>query len=188
VGLLLEGNPNGSAEVAADGTFRIEHVLPQHYRLQVQPLPINGFIKTVRVNGTPIPDRSLDFTNGAEGAKLEITLSGNGGQVTGWVREDAAGTPSDDGTVLIFPDSEDTSGFDDWCDDLQCEAPFGVGGGYGFVRLRPGKYRLVVTPRTFSGMPAEIKDFIKQNRGRGEVIEIKEGDKISKNLRMPAED
>jgi hypothetical protein len=103
VGLLLEGNPNGDrAEVAADGTFRIEHVFPQHYRLQVQPLPINGFIKTVRVNGTPIPGRSLDFTNGAEGAKLEITLSANGGQVTGWVTEGSAGTRSDDGTVLLF--------------------------------------------------------------------------------------
>jgi hypothetical protein len=84
-------------------------------------------------------------------------------------------------------DSADAGGFYDWCEDGQCEAFLGHGGGYGFGRLRPGKYRILATPRTFNGVD-DIEEFVKQNRGRGEIIEIKkEGDRISKNLRMLAE-
>jgi hypothetical protein len=143
---------------------------------------MNGFIKAIRLNGAPLPDRVLDFTNGAEGARLEITLSANGGQITGWV-EDEEGTPSSSGTVFLFSDPQNGDGSDDWRD-----ARLSLEGGYGFGGLRPGRYRLLVTPRTFD-IVHDLRVFARHNHDSGQLIEIKgEGAKISRDLIMPGED
>jgi len=177
-----------TADVAADGSFEIKDIFPDRYRVEVETLPTNGFIKTVRLNGTPARGRILDLTNGFGDGKLRITLSANGGHVTGWVTDEKDGSPSSSGAVVIFPDQEDAPDVSDWCDARQCEVPLFSEGRYGFGGLRPGRYRLLTTPEFFSSI-GEIKDFVKQNRGHAEVVHIKqEGDKISKDLKMPAED
>jgi hypothetical protein len=175
-------NSGYAAEVAPDGTFTIKGVFPDRYRVAIDPRPENGCVMAIQLGAIPVRNSVVDLTNGAEGPRLKITLSTNGGQVTGWVTETEAGPPSSLGSVVIYRDQNDTVGLVDWPSvSLSSE------GGYGFGGLRPGQYRLVATRRTFSRLD-EINEFIKQHRGSGELIEIKEGEKISQDLKMPDED
>ncbi|HLJ27472.1 MAG TPA: carboxypeptidase-like regulatory domain-containing protein [Candidatus Angelobacter sp.] len=167
-----------TAEASPDGTFTIKNVFAERYRVEVDPLPENGFgfIKSVRVNGTPVPDGVLDFSAGAEGVTLKIALSPNGAQITGHVeygeQEDLAPF-----TVLLFPDQENV-------DAEQCRRD-STGGGFSFKGLAPGRYRLLaLSSRTLA--PLEVEDAIKRHGGSAEVIEIKEGEKMEKNVKPAA--
>src|SRR5262249_49460122 len=84
-----------TAEVVPEGTFKIKDVIPERYEVDVTPLPMNGYIKAVRLGETLLaPDRILDLRSGIEDAVMRITLSANGGRVTGWITEGKRKSPA----------------------------------------------------------------------------------------------
>jgi hypothetical protein len=166
-----------SSSVAPDGTFKIKDVFSEKYRVIVEPLPGNAFVKTVRLNGTAMDGGGIDLSGGAEGAKLKITLDANGGQVAGQVHE-ATGAVSPFGAVVLMPDQRDASRFDEWR-----VSNVGADGAYSFNGLPPGRYRVLAVPR-FGGIPRDIEDAVKRFATAADAIEIKGGDKISKDLTM----
>jgi Carboxypeptidase regulatory-like domain len=176
-GLSYGSSP--TVEVAADGAFAIKNVFADRYRMVIEPLPENGFIKTVRLNGTPVPDGILDFSNGADGAQLKITLSANGGQISGRVEADKQSTPALFNNVVLFPDRPDVPARDQLRFSELVED-----GGYSFHGLPPGKYRLLAYPSEFG----EFREVLKRYGSRAELVEIKEGDNISRNLKIAGEE
>jgi hypothetical protein len=164
------------ADTSPDGSFTVKNIFAQRYHLTVSPLPDNGFVKSIRVNGVPSPDGVLDFSGGAEGVKLKITLGLNGAHISGQVKyKDETLAPLV--SVWLVPDRDDY--------DFQSVqgAASGADGGYSFKGVAPGRYRILA----FKPMPGAISDYalwLKHVADKADVIEIKEGEELHKDLKL----
>jgi protocatechuate 3,4-dioxygenase beta subunit len=171
-----------AAEVAPDGSFRIAGVPPLKFKPVVEPMPENGYLKEVALDGNARPDEILDFTQGVGGSKLKIAVSRNGGRVSGRVL-DKDGEPAN-GLIMVFlgidpkeMDEENTVRTSD--------------GKFSFKGLRPGKYRLVALDvaemtQVYSG-DGTNDEHMQRILDAGEQIEVKEGDTISKDIPLLTE-
>src|SRR5208283_4523330 len=77
------GQSPTSAEADQSGAFRIADLAPGRYRLKVTPMPENGYLKSVRLDGVEAADGELDLSRAAQGLSLKIVVSLNGGQIQG---------------------------------------------------------------------------------------------------------
>jgi protocatechuate 3,4-dioxygenase beta subunit len=76
----------GQAEVAKDGTFRMQGVRPTLYRVNVEGLRDNTYLKAIHFAGQDLAGKDLDLTSGT-GGEMELILSPDGAEVTGTVRD-----------------------------------------------------------------------------------------------------
>jgi hypothetical protein len=166
-----------AAEVGQDGSFRIPNLLPGKFRPVVEPIPENGYLKEVALDGKAVPDRVLDFSQGVGGSRLKITVSRAGAQISGRVL-DKDGEPAV-GMVMVF-----------FVTDPK-EAEEGntarvTDGKYSFKALPPGKYRLFAIDilEVFSAVAGagNEDEIMKQLFDAAEEIEVKEGDRMSKDV------
>ena len=175
---FMEGS-TPSGEVDASGVFRISDVAPRRYRVGVQPLPENAYLKSVRLDGAEAADGRLDLSRGAQGSSLRIVVSRNGGQVSGKLL-DQNGEPV--GTVplmvLVAADGQEI--------DVDRSAITVEDGTYRFQGLRPGKYRLLAFDRFQFGAEPDFREAVKKLAAGAEEIEIKEGDRKVKDLKLAA--
>ena len=167
-----------AAEVAADGSFHLKAVMPVRWTAIVEPMPESGYLKEVTLDGKEAPDRLLDFSQGVGGAKLKIIVSRAGAQLSGRV-VDKDGEPVV-GLVMVFfgtdpkhMDQENTARTSD--------------GNYSFKGIRPGKYRMIAVDvaemmQAFSG-DGEEENTTQRLFDAAEEIEIKEGDRIAKDVK-----
>jgi hypothetical protein len=162
------------APIGSDGSFRIPDVFPGKYRVAITPLPEGAYLKSVRVDAAESPGGAVDLTHGAAGTRIKVTLSAGAGSVAGAILN-ADGKPTEIPVVFVLLAATP--------DDLRQEdlkplrsAPI----RYELKNLRPGKYRLfAVDPRQFTGM-----DALKASFETADLIEIKEGEKIVRDLKL----
>jgi hypothetical protein len=170
---LQEGDSKGS-EVDRDGAFRIEPVFPGKFRVRVLPMPENAYIKSVKLDSAEAPDGVLDLSRGVGGAKVKVSISLNGGQVEGTVSGDE-GQPLESPLplVVLAATVDEING-----GSLKLA---NVGAKFKYTGLRPGKYRLIgVDSRQYDG---DI-DAVKAIFPKAPEIEIREGDRIVKDLKV----
>ncbi len=170
---------SGSVKAGKDGAFRLRAVPPGRYRVRVQRMPEYGYIKTVQMDGTAVSDGVLDLTRGGGGGSVvRIVLSRNGAQVGGTVRaRDDAIASETDGFVYLFQDPESLRP-----ENLGKISPEGK---YVFKGVRPGTYRLIaVEPLFLAG--ARGSEGATELAARAEQIEVKEGDRLTKDLKITA--
>lgn len=178
-----QGDPL-AAEVGQDGSFRITGVSPAKFRLVVEPMPENGYLKEVALDGNAIPDRVLDFPQGVGGSRLKIVVSCAGGQISGRVL-DKDGEPAL-GPMMVFfgTDAKHMRGEN---------STRVIDGKYSFKAIRPGKYRLLAIDiaammQVVSG-DGDNDEMRQKLFDAAEEIEIKDGDRVSKDIpaltRMP---
>jgi hypothetical protein len=121
------------ARPAADGTFSMTKITPGDYRLVVNGLDPNMYIKDAHIDrgdalqGISIGDR-VDGT-------LEIVLSTNAGEVDG-TTVDTAGKPVGGVTVVLIPDRSRNR------IDLYKTAVSGANGRFVLRGITPGDYKL----------------------------------------------
>jgi len=161
-------------EVAKDGSFHLSNIFPGKFKTVVTPIPENGFIKAVMLDNKPAADNVLDLSNG--GSRIKITISPNAGQISGRVLDK-------DGDPLMGP-----------CNVILQMSPAlpeenGAArtsdGKYTLTGIRPGKYRLyainiLALLEMIGG--GDVDETVKRFYEAGEEIEIKEGDRISKDI------
>jgi hypothetical protein len=174
------GLRQSGGEVDRDGAFHIESVAPAKFRVRVEPLPENAYIKKVDVDGAVSPDGTVDFSM-VRPARIKVTVSRNGAQIAGTVLDEKGErvlTPM--AMVWLVQDPK----------DLPQDSPQRVtpDGKYTFHGVRPGKYRLFAVD-VFRMAVSDTVETLRKLAGRGEEIEVKEGDRIGKDLRvLPKED
>lgn len=174
------GMPTKGGQVAPDGSFVIGRIIPGIFRLEIDPLPENSYLKSVMLGGTEAIDTDLDFSKGVRGASMKVTVSRNGGQVSGTIADKEGRQLI--GHHLIVVLAADVNSFATWR-----TAPSGPTPTYLFHGIRPGKYRLFAAdPSQFGGMRSY--EPLKSIAARAEEIEIKEGDRIAKDLRVLGKD
>ena len=175
-------NPMGqtephAAEVGQDGSFRIANILPGKFRPVVEPMPENSYLKEVALDGKAVSGRVLDLSQGVGGSQLKITVSRTGGQISGRVLG-KDGEPAL-GLAIVFLTTDPKHPDDN--------TPARVmDGKYSFKALRPGKYRLCAIDvlefaEVFAG-GGENDDTLQRLFDAAGEIEVKEGDRISKDI------
>jgi len=166
-----------AAQVSDDGTFRIANVLPGKFRPVVEPMPENGYLKEVALDGKAMPGRVLDFSQGAAGSRLKIVVSSAGGQISGRLLG-KDGEPAM-GMMMVFFGT-DVKHIDNG------NAARASGGKYSFKAIRPGKYRLFGVDvaelmQYFTG-DSDNEEWMQRLFDAAEEVEIKEGDNITKDV------
>jgi len=171
------GESPSSAEVDQSGAFRIPDVAPGRYRLKVTPMPENGYLKSVRLDGVEAPDGELDLSRGAQGLSLKIVVGRNGGQIQGKLL-DKDGEPlgAVPAMVLLVADPKEI--------DLERALKTVEDGTYRFQAIRPGKYRLLAFDPGQLADGADFLESVKKLAAAAEEIEIREGDRKAKDLKL----
>jgi hypothetical protein len=171
-------------EVDRDGAFRIANIAPAKYRVKVAPSPENAYIKTLEIDGVAANHGIADLSKAARTANAKVLVGGNGAQISGRVL-DANGEPMLTNVVMIFlaRDAEDIPQVGNGT------AQASPDGKYTIKAVVPGKYHLFALDAfQIAGNGNEI-DIFKKLFERGEEIEFKEGDRITKDLKViPVED
>ena len=165
-----------AVEVGKDGTFRITSVPPGKFKPVVEPMPENAYVKEVSLDGKPAADAVLDLSQGAGGSRVKITVSRAGGQISGRILG-KDGEPS--ASLLEVFLASDPKQIDD------NNAKRDSDGKYSFSSIRPGKYRVFAIDVVELLPVLEGSDqtgFTKQFFDASEEIEIKEGDRIVKDI------
>ena len=130
-GMLLNA-PNAS--VKGDGSFSLEKVAPDKYRISVNGLPQGVWLKSIRAGDQDVLDGGIDLNGGA--AAIQITLGRGAGTVSGTV-QDAKQQPSFGSLVTLLPDpmKEDRS-------DLYKVISTDQNGQFALKGISPGEYKL----------------------------------------------
>jgi hypothetical protein len=166
-----------TGETGQSGAFRLLNVTAGRFHVEVEPLPDNAFIKSIALDGTAVPDSMLDFSRGVNGSRLKITVSLNGAQISGKV-------VGHDGEPLVLPLAMVML----WKDEKEIEPDDSnrvANGEYSIKALPPGKYHLVAIDTLEIGDSAsgDWDEALKLFKAAAQEIEVKEGDRIVKDLR-----
>jgi 5-hydroxyisourate hydrolase-like protein (transthyretin family) len=187
-GLTMELNPVDNdlfermrtVQSAADGSFKIKDVFDERYSFRLVPLPEDSFIQSASINGVPVKGGVLDFSEGAAGATVRIIVNANGARITGKVDEGKGRSPIEGASVLLFPDGDAMQ-----ADEARL-AFAGADGSYSFRGLAPRRYRLLATDHGMTG-PSLIEAWILREGATAAVVEVKEGEKIVKDIHLTNE-
>lgn len=175
-----EGQSSGNAAeiaggaVGEDGKFQLANIPPGRYRVLIDPMPDDAYLKSVSLDGAAAPDDILDFTHGVHGAQIRVAFGRNAGRISGIVR-DQSGEPlvNVDAPVTIMLVSDRES--------IDPQMPMlSRDGAYSLKGIRPGKYRIAAVDLFAVGAGRPLKDLVT----REDEIEIKEGDNIHKDLKL----
>jgi hypothetical protein len=86
---------------AADGSFAIEGMSPGDFRVALQGVPADGYVKSMRLGGVDVLNDGLHLTGSPE-AVLDIVIGANAGKIEGTVN--AGLQPLANRTVVLVPD------------------------------------------------------------------------------------
>ena len=189
LGYMTSNLGTTGGEVDESGMFRIGNIAPVKYRVKVEPLAENAYIKTLEIDGAAVTKGVADLSKVARGASAKIVLASNAAQISGRIL-DAKGEPMPSNAVIIML----TARMDE--EDLG-QAGNGTAqatpdGKYSIKGVVPGKYRIFALDIFDASVRGGADDGVamfKKLFERAEEIEFKEGDRIVKDLKvMPVED
>ncbi len=175
-GVIVAGDIPPVVQLAEDGSFALQAINPERYRIMLNPMPAGYYIKSARAGTVDALETGLDLTQGAAGP-LDIVLSPNGGSISGVVRDDRD-QPVSPAIVALIPDSPVRRTQSQWYQQTAAEAS----GTYSFNGLTPGDYRLVAVPRL---LPGTLTDpaFLRQVDPQATKVTIREGQAETVNLK-----
>jgi len=166
-----------SDEVKSDGSFDLKIVPAGSYhlvaRLRAQALR-DYFVKSVNLGGKDVSDTG--FTAGGATYSLDIVVGAKGATLEGAVLDDKD-QPVVDAEVVAIPDPIRRKRRDLYKQDSTDQR-----GHFTLHGLNPGQYTVIA----FEGLEDDYSDpdFIKSYEGRGQSVEIKEGERKSVLLKV----
>jgi protocatechuate 3,4-dioxygenase beta subunit len=162
------------ARPAADGTFSIPRITAGDYRVAVNGLGTNLYIKDARLGQTDVL-QSIAILPPVNGT-LEITLGANPGQVMGSVT-DATLKPVSGVQAVLIPDQLRNR------QDLYKTATTDQDGRFTLRGITPGDYRLFAWEdiEPFSYYDAEV---LRQYEQQGKLVRIREGSAEAAELKI----
>ena len=144
----------------------------------VEPLPGNGYVKTVQVDGVAAPGDIVDVSRGVRGSRVKVLAAAGAGQLSGRVR-DKDGRPIVNSSTMVFLMTDPKLISED--EMTRVSSP---DGSYSRNGIRPGKYRLFALDLMRYGSEALQSGDLTALFARGEEIEIKEGERLVKDVKV----
>ncbi|MEZ5404076.1 MAG: carboxypeptidase-like regulatory domain-containing protein [Bryobacteraceae bacterium] len=123
------------AQVAADGTFTIENVLPGSVRVSTGGLPDGFWVRAIRYGDADVLSEPLELTGEVAGS-LEILIAPGTARIAGVVRNDKQ-EPLAGAMVTIVPDPNSAHR-----QDLRRTVNADQDGRFSLAGVAPGKYQL----------------------------------------------
>ncbi len=128
----------------------------------------------MKLDNVEVRDGELDFSQGVNGARLKVTVSRNGGQLTGNVLgEDGSPLRSSRAFVCLAETPSDVT--------RNRLKPVENGARFVYAGLHPGKYRLIAID---AGQPGDWQTAVKALFPKAPEIEIREADRIEKDVKV----
>jgi hypothetical protein len=156
----------GPRTVGADAAFRLEKVPAGKYRISISSE--EAYVKSMRLGSVAINGPVLDLINGSNGADLSLLVSAAMGSISGTVR-DENGNATGAMVKLLNAEQDDA----EQGNGVERQTPAKADGTYLIDHLAPGTYRLIAT---------EIGDNAQAYEDSAETVEIRAGNKLTKDL------
>ena len=148
------------SDVAPDGTFRIEKVLPGKFIVRVQPNEPDWYVKA--------PGGVVDLDEPAPPVRLQVTVAEDGASLSGTIEDKTGPVTHGYASVQLLPE-----GFNP--QDRIYATP-AQGGRYSLRGLPPGAYRLLAIDPS-AGWTEDLWK-------KAERIELKAGEKVTKAVKV----
>jgi protocatechuate 3,4-dioxygenase beta subunit len=163
--------------VKSDGTFTLDKVIPDKYRVALYALPDGTYVKSIRLGGQVVRPDSLDLTGGVGAAPLEIVVSASAGEINGSVQNDHQ-QPATGAMITVVPDPLDPDQF-----SLYKSGTTDQNGQFSVKNLTPGKYRVYAWEEIENGSQFD-PDFMKPLEGLGTKITVEENSRLPLTLTL----
>jgi hypothetical protein len=163
------------APIQADGTFKLEGVVPGRYSLRA------GTTKSAIVNGVDVMDFPFEFTGDSDVSGVRITVSDRIGGLTGRISE-SNGDAAYDYSVVIAP--SDPRYWVPGGRRVAITRP-GTGGQYTFTNLPAGDYLLAALSDIEPGAQSD-PSFLKELSAAAMRITIADGQRQVQDIRVAA--
>lgn len=171
----LGGRPG--VVVGRDGKFTLQNVYPGKYQLSVTPLAAPYYLKSATFNGVDALDNGLTIPAGMASGTLTISLSLDGGTLTGSVtgQDNKSATEA---AVVLIPDPPRRGR-----DDLYKVAHTNAMGMFSLEGIAPGSYK-VFSWENIENEEYKDPDFMKQYEDQGQSVEVKQNSQQSVQLQV----
>jgi hypothetical protein len=167
VGWRSDRDPAVAQVASKDGSFTIERVIAEKYRLRVLKPPAGYAVSEVRYNRRVCPNGIIAVGGGAGEQQLEVKLAPATGSVVATVTDGSR--PSAGATVLLVPERVEDEALD--LGFALREAKADTDGRATFNGLLPGAYRMTAYPA--GALWGDDPD-LKQRLATGEGVRVAE--------------
>ena len=168
------------APVQADGTFTLQQIVPDDYRLNVTGMPRNSYVKTARLGGIDVLGTGLRVDRQPNG-QLEILIGTDTGAADGTVVNEKQ-EPAVNVTVVLVPDPGQRNRT-----DLYRTTSTDALGRFHVEGIAPGDYKAFAWESVESGAWQD-PEFIRQYEDRGKTLRVTESGQTTIELRiLPAQ-
>jgi hypothetical protein len=170
------GKPE-AAKVKAGGSFELENVAHDKYRVNVLGLPEDYYLKAARVGGRNVLDVGLDLSGGRPWGKLELVVSSAGARLDGVVMTEELQVFGGASVLLI---AEERSRRDPRLAKTTTTDQYGR---FSLRGIAPGEYTLLACAELEPGVHRD-PEFLRRNEDRGDSVRVQEGDRRSIQLEV----
>ncbi len=171
----IAGAPPASP-VQNDGTFSLQQVGRDDYRLTVTGMPRNAYVKMARYGGIDVLNEGLRLDRQPTGP-LEILVSANTGITDGVVQNEKL-EPAANVTVVLVPEATRRTRL-----DLYRTTSTDAAGHFHIEGVPPGDYRAFAWEDVETGAWQD-PDFIRQFEDRGRPVRVNESSTSNIELRV----
>jgi len=172
---------SGNAEVKSDGSFLIQNVYDGTYRLRVAGFPEEYYVKSAKEGGSEVLESGLTISHSQLPARLEITLSADGGRIDGSVLRHQS--PVAGALVVLAPNPPHRDREELY--KLRATDDFGR---FSFLGLPPGDFKVFAWERV-QGPNYTDPDFFEAFESRGIEVHVEERQSQSVQVELiPADD
>jgi len=171
-------DPHGTAstggQVDPDGAFALVQIIPGVYRVSVETLPGDDYIRSVKFGGAEVTG-DLDLSKGVGRSLLEIDIARDGGEVSGAI--DSPNPNPGFARRLLAVLVRDPNDIATWRDVPTTDAKF------TFHGIRPGKYHLFAVDPAQFGVLGTLNP-LKTIALHADEIEIAANGRVVHNLQL----
>jgi hypothetical protein len=160
-----------------EGSFPLREISPGRYNVTMAGAPENFYVKSVTIGEREFDDGTVEVGGGQVQQDMVIDLGLNGAEVSGIVRDQRGGV----GGAMVCLLVEDAS-----FSTVAKATRTSEDGSYIIHGIRPGRYKLLAVG-TNDGNPLLTDEVLELDRDSIEKIEVRDGDKISSDLRIKAQ-
>ncbi len=171
----------GSAPVQADGNFVLSNVFAGDYRVNVQGLADDCYLKSARLSGYDVLEEGIKIVAGQTVGNLELVISPQGGHIEGAVVDEDQ-QPVQAATVVLIPDPPRRDQA-----SLYVNATTDQYGRYSLRGIAPGKYKIFSWKEVERGAYQD-PEFLKPYEDLGEAVSIDEGDRLNLQVKLTPTD
>jgi protocatechuate 3,4-dioxygenase beta subunit len=172
---MAHGGPSFNPPPEEDGSFTVDGIVPGDFRVTLQRVPPDGYIKSMRLGNADVLNDGLHISGPPEGS-LEIVIGANAGKIEGSV-VNARQQTLPNRTVVLVPDFRLRQR-----SDLYKVVSTDNMGHFRMQGVTPGQYKLFAWESVEQG---EWQDpaFIGTYESAGRPIHIYEG--TNENVQLP---